>query len=297
VVTGASSGIGLEVARGLASTGAKVVLAVRRIERGQAATSAILASSPRASLEVMALDLADLTSVRRFAEALGSRPASIDLLINNAGEGSRSLRRTADGFELVFGTNHLGHFALTGLLLSSRVMSPRARVVTVASLAHRMGRIAFDNLDASRGYEDARAYSQSKLANVLFAYELQRRLSAARAAQISVACQPGWAATNMTAGTPEDGQRTLDRVLRLLARRLAPTPAHGAVPVLFAATSPDVRGGDYIGPAGPFGGWGSPGPVRSCDSSHDEELARHLWQVSEAMTGVRCTFTRERSTA
>jgi NAD(P)-dependent dehydrogenase (short-subunit alcohol dehydrogenase family) len=290
VVTGASSGIGLEVARGLATQGAHVVLAVRSSERGQVAAAAIRATSPRASLDVLLLDLADLASVHRFAETLGSRLDALDLLINNAGVGSASLQRTLDGFELVFGTNHLGHFALTELLLPVMIATPKARIVTVTSLAHGMGHIEFANLDASQDYSDARAYAQSKLANVLFAYELQRRLAAAGADVCSVACHPGWAVTHMTLGSPDEHQRPLDAVMHLLVRRFAPTPAKGARPALYAATSPDVRGGDYIGPSGRFGVWGNPARVRSSRRSHDEELARHLWQVSERMTGVHYTF-------
>lgn len=200
VVTGASGGIGLEVARGLAGKGAHMVLGVRSTERGQSAASAILRVSSRASLEVTALDLADLASIHRFAETLEARFGATGLLVNNAGVASPSLRRTVDGFELDFGTNHLGHFAPTGLLLPMLFFSPKARVVTVTSMAHRRGRIEFGNLDGSKSYSPARAYAQSKLANVLFAYELQRRLSEAGTGQLSVACHPGWAATNMTSG-------------------------------------------------------------------------------------------------
>lgn len=290
LVTGASSGIGLEVARGLASRGAHVVLAVRSLERGQAAASAILATSPRASLEVMALDLADLGSVHRFAKGVGSKLPALDRLINNAGVASPSLQRTADGFELVFGTNHLGHFALTGLLLPTILAAPKARVVTVTSVTHAKGQIDFDNLDGSKGYKPARAYAQSKLANALFAYELQRRLSAVGAEQISVAAHPGWAATNMTIGSGGDQQRMRDRLLRLLAKRFAPSAAQGARPILYAATSGDVRGGDFIGPSGRFGVGGNPARIRSSDRSYDEDLARRLWEVSERMTGVHYTF-------
>jgi NAD(P)-dependent dehydrogenase (short-subunit alcohol dehydrogenase family) len=290
VVTGANSGIGLEVARGLASRGAHVVLAVRRIDRGQAAASAILASSPGARLEVMELDLADLASVHRFADALGARPDGLDLLINNAGVASTLLQRTADGFELGFGTNHLGHFALTGLLLPAILASPGGRVVTVTSLAHASGRIDFDNLDGSNGYSPSAAYSQSKLANVLFAYEFERRFSAAGAGQLSVACHPGWAATNMTVGSAEQNRRPQERLLRALARRLAPSAAQGARPIVFAATSTDVRGGDFIGPGGPFSVWGSPARVRSSALTYNQDLARRLWEVSESLTGVHYTF-------
>jgi NAD(P)-dependent dehydrogenase (short-subunit alcohol dehydrogenase family) len=288
VVTGANRGIGLEVTRGLAGKGAHVVLAVRRTGRGDAAAAAIRATSPGASLEVMALDLADLASVHRFAAAVRSRWQAVDLLINNAGVGSASLRRTADGFELVFGTNHLGHFALTGLLLPALTGPPAARVVTVASLAHARGDIDFGNLDASNGYAMGRAYSQSKLANLLFTYELQRRLSAAGAGLISVAAHPGWAATEMEIRPPGERRRPLEEVAHMLTMHLAAPPAQGARPILYAATSPEVRGGDYIGPRS--GLRGPPARVRSSDRSHDPELARRLWQMSEEMTGVRFSF-------
>jgi NAD(P)-dependent dehydrogenase (short-subunit alcohol dehydrogenase family) len=288
VVTGANRGIGLEVARGLACKGAHVVLAVRHSERGYAAVAAIQATSPGASLEVMTLDLADLASVYRFAGAFRTRWESLDLLINNAGMGSDSLRHTADGFELVFGTNHLGHFALTGLLLPTLIGRPKARVVTVASLAHARGHIDFDNLDACKGYATFRAYSQSKLGNLLFAYELQRRLAAAGAGLISVAAHPGWVATDMNIRAPGERLRPWQRLVRMLTLRLAASPAQGAQPVLFAATSSVVQGGDYIGPRSGLGG--PPAQVRSSERSHDPELARRLWQVSEEMTGVRFSF-------
>jgi len=287
VVTGANRGIGFEVARGLAAKRAHVVLAVRRGESGRAAAAAIRTMCSDASLDVVEIDLANLASVHRFAAALGSRLDAVDLLINNAGLGSAALRRTVDGFELVFGTNHLAHFALTGLLLPAMIVSPTARVITVASMAHATGRIDFDNLDGSKGYREFRAYAQSKLANVLFAYELQRRLSAAGAATLSIACHPGWAATNMGV---EDHRRPQDRLLHWVTTRIAPTAAQGARPVLFAATSPEAGGGDYVGPGGSFGVSGSPASVRSSDLSHDQELARRLWEVSEEMTGVRYSF-------
>jgi len=288
IVTGANRGIGLEIARGLASKGAHVILAVRRTGRGEAAADAIRAISPAASLEVMALDLADLASVHRFAAAVRERWQALDLLVNNAGVGSASLRRTADGFELVFGTNHLGHFALTGLLLPALTGAAAARVVTVASLAHARGDIDFGNLDAAKGFAMGRAYSQSKLANLLFAYELHRRLSAAGAGLLSVAAHPGWAATEMEIRPPGERRRPVEAVLHVLTMLLAAPPAQGARPALYAATSPQVRGGDYIGPRS--GLRGPPAPVRSSDRSHDPDLARHLWQVSEEMTGVHFSF-------
>ena len=289
VVTGASSGIGLEVVRGLASRGAHVVLAVRSLERGQAAASAIRSTTPGASLDVMALDLADLASVHRFAEALSLRMRALDLLINNAAVGTASLQHTMDGFELVFGTNHLGHFALTGLLLPILMAYPLTRVVTVSSMAHAMSHIDFDNLDGSKGYAETRAYAQSKLANLLFAYEFQRRLTSAQRTQLSVACHPGWAATSLAAG-PREQLRLHQRLLHWLTMRIAPSPAKAARYVLYAATAPDVTGGDYIGPSGRFGVSGSPARVRSSVESHDLAVARQLWEVSERMTGVHYAF-------
>jgi len=290
VVTGANRGIGLEVVRGLATKRARVVLAVRRQESGEAAAASLRATSPRVSLEVMSLDLADLASVHRFAEALGSRLGTLDLLVNNAGAGSSSPPRTVDGFERAFGTNHLGHFALTRLLLPSLLASPKGRVVTMTSFAHRMGRIDFDNLDGSKRVTELAAYGQSKLANLLFAYELQRRLSAEKAPLRSVACHPGVAATPGLLGSLAEQKGVLAALLHALVRRCAPTAAQGARPALFAATWPDLRGGDYIGPSGWLGVWGGPAPARSSRRSHDQALARQLWEVSESLTGVHYTF-------
>jgi NAD(P)-dependent dehydrogenase (short-subunit alcohol dehydrogenase family) len=202
-------------------------------------------------------------------------------------------RRTAQGFELQFGTNHLGHFALTGRLLPLLLAAPGARVVTVSSGAHTFGRIAFDNLDSSRGYRRWAAYSQSKLANLLFAYELQRRLEAVGAQAVSVACHPGWTATNLqAAGFRMQGSR-LGVWLAEVANRLAQSAAMGGRSLVYAATAAEVRGGDYIAPTGfvarsaPFIARGAPGVARSSARSHDPALARRLWQISEKLTGVR----------
>jgi NAD(P)-dependent dehydrogenase (short-subunit alcohol dehydrogenase family) len=286
VVTGASSGIGLETARGLAARGAHVVLAVRSAERGHAALSAILAGNPRASLELAELDLANLTSVHRFADVLERRHGTVALLVNNAGVSSPTLERTADGFELLLGTNYLGHFALTGRLLPALLRVRRARVVTVASLAHARGRIDFENLDGAMGYAPARAYAQSKLAGVLFAYELERRLTRAGADAISVACHPGWAFTNLAVGPSRPNPGLAAQLLSQMTRRFAPSARAGAQPSLYAATSFEVRGGDYVGPSGLFGVWGRPGRVRSSALSYDQDVAGRLWKVSESLTGV-----------
>jgi NAD(P)-dependent dehydrogenase (short-subunit alcohol dehydrogenase family) len=236
----------------------------------------------------MALDLADLRSVRSFADTLRARYDTLALLINNAGVMALPYRRTVDGFEMQFGTNHLGHFALTGLLLPAILATPRARVVTVSSGAHTNGSIDFDNLDGSKGYTPWRAYAQSKLANLLFAYELQRRFAAAGATALSVGCHPGWAATNLQAAGPRmAGARLRVRLMTIANRVLAQSAAMGALPILYAATAEGVNGCDYIGPTSWGGMRGYPGKVRSSARSYDVALARRLWQVSEELTGVR----------
>jgi NAD(P)-dependent dehydrogenase (short-subunit alcohol dehydrogenase family) len=287
VVTGANSGLGYETAWELAGKGARVVLAVRDEEKGRAAAEAIQRAYPRAQVEVMALDLADLRSVRRFANTFLARYDTLPLLINNAGVMALPYRRTVDGFEMQFGTNHLGHFALTGLLLPAILAAPGGRVVTVSSGAHTNGSIDFDNLDGSKGYRPWRAYAQSKLANLLFAYELQRLL-AAGATALSVGCHPGWAATNLQAAGPRmAGARLRVRFMTVANRVLAQSAAMGALPILYAATAEAVNGCDYIGPTSWGGMRGYPGKVRSSARSYDVALARRLWQVSEDLTAVR----------
>ena len=287
LVTGGNSGIGYQAALALAAKGAQVVLAIRSLEKGQAAIERIKRAHPQAAVEAQALDLADLASVRRFAEAFVQRHSSLPLLINNAGVMALPYRRTADGFEMQFGTNHLGHFALTGLLLPAILAAPNARVVTVSSGLHMNGTIAFDDLNGAKAYNRSRAYSQSKLANLLFAYELQRRFAAARASAISVGCHPGYAATNLQAAGPQmDGSRARATLMAIANRLLAQPAAMGALPTLYAATAPEVNGCDYIGPVGLLGMRGYPGKARSSERSYDPELARRLWQVSETLTGV-----------
>jgi NAD(P)-dependent dehydrogenase (short-subunit alcohol dehydrogenase family) len=298
VITGANSGIGYEAALALAGKGAHVVLAVRSEERGRAALARIAAAHPGARAEVRPLDLADLASVRRFAEGMLRDHAALPLLINNAGVMAIPYRRTADGFEMQFGTNHLGHFALAGLLLPALLAAPGARVVTVSSQAHQMGRIDFDNLDGSHGYQRWAAYGQSKLANLLFAYELQRRLAAAGAGAISLACHPGFADTELQAVGPRmDGTPFGDKLAKGLNKLLAQSAAMGALPTLYAATSPDAFGGDYVGPEG-FGGWrGYPVRQRSTAASYSPGVARRLWEISERLTGVTYDLPRPEAVA
>jgi NAD(P)-dependent dehydrogenase (short-subunit alcohol dehydrogenase family) len=277
VVTGANTGLGFETARMLAEHGATVVLAVRNLDKGKDAAARIAAPD----VSVQQLDLTSLDSVRTAAAELRAAHPRIDLLVNNAGVMYPPKQVTQDGFELQFGTNHLGHFALTGLLLDA--LTPGSRVVTLSSVGHRIrARIHFDDLQWERSYSRAGAYGQSKLANLMFTYELQRRLAAAGAGTIAVAAHPGIADTELLRYTPS--------VLRVLTPVVIPlitqSAAMGALPTLRAATDPDVRGGQYYGPDGFRETRGNPKVVESSAASHDQETQQRLWQVSEELTGV-----------
>ena len=288
VITGANSGIGYEAARQLVAKGAHVVLACRDQAKGRRALESITAAQPSASVELMELDLADLGSIRRFAAAARAASPALHVLCNNAGVMAIPHRTTRDGFEMQFGTNHLGHFALTGLLLERLLATPGARVVTVSSGAHKFGVMHWNDLQGERSYGGWRAYGQSKLANLLFTYELQRRLVTAHAGLISVACHPGYAATNLQAAGPRmQGSSIGEAVWELANRLLAQSAAMGALPTLYAATAPDIQGGDYIGPDGLGEQWGHPKKVRSNSRSHDPEAQRRLWEISEQLVGVR----------
>lgn len=288
VITGANTGIGYEAAAVLAQRGAHVVLAVRNLEKGNAALSRIVAAGGQGSREVnvtlQQLDLTSLDSVRSAADALRATYPRIDLLINNAGVMWTPKQVTADGFELQFGTNHLGHFALTGLLLDHLLPVRGSRVVTISSLGHRLrAAIHFDDLQWERRYDRIAAYGQSKLANLLFTYELQRRLSATPDAKtIAIAAHPGGSNTELT--------RNMPAIFRPAAAALGPvlfqSAAMGALPTLRAATDPDVQGGQYFGPDGFLEQRGHPKLVKSSAQSHDAELQRRLWAVSEELTGV-----------
>jgi NAD(P)-dependent dehydrogenase (short-subunit alcohol dehydrogenase family) len=270
VVTGGNSGLGLETARALAAAGAHVVLAVRDVSRGEQAAAGL-----PGSVEVRRLDLADLSSVREFAAGW---TGDLELLVNNAGIMMVPEGRTADGFELQFGTNHLGHFALTNLLLP--VVTER--VVTVSSGLHRSGRIALDDLNwERRRYSPQGAYGQSKLANLLFTLELQRRLTAVGSPVRATAAHPGWAATNLQSGS---GSQLKDAAMAVGNRVFAVSGAQGALPTLFAATA-DVPGGSYAGPDGPFMR-GVPTLVGRSPAASDAALARELWTASAELTGV-----------
>ncbi len=286
VITGANSGLGFEAARMLGERGAKIILACRNAQK---AADAAAKCGPNA--EVIALDLADLGSVRGFAKTFTDRHAKLDILINNAGVMALPRRETADGFEMQFGTNHLGHFALTGLLLPHLLQIQGSRVVNLSSTAHKAGRMNFDDLHGERSYWRWPAYGQSKLANLLFTYELQRRLEAANHKTVAAACHPGWAATNLQfEGARMDESPFMSKAAGLANRIFSQDAIMGALPTVYAAVAPEINGGDYIGPDGFQEMKGHPKKVRSTTRSHDLESAQRLWTISEEQTGVRFGF-------
>src|SRR6201996_4317076 len=281
VVTGANTGLGYETAAALADRGAHVVLAVRNLDKGKDAAARITAQSPHADVELQELDLTSLDSIRAAARQLRSDHDRIDLLINNAGVMYPPKANTKDGFELQFGTNHLGHFAFTGLLLDRLLPVPGSRVVTVSSFGHRIrADIHFDDLQWERSYSRVGAYGQAKLANLLFTYELQRRL-APRGTTIAVAAHPGGSRTELTPNLP-----AFVGVVSSVIEPLFQGADMGALPTLRAATDPGVLGGQYYGPDGFGEQRGYPKVVASSDKSHDVDVQRRLWAVSEELTGV-----------
>jgi NAD(P)-dependent dehydrogenase (short-subunit alcohol dehydrogenase family) len=277
VITGANTGLGYETAAALADHGAHVVLAVRNLDKGKDAAARIATRSPGASVALQELDLTALESIRAAAEQLRSDHDRIDLLINNAGVMMTPKSSTKDGFELQFGTNHLGHFAFTGLLLGRLLPVTGSRVVTVSSIGHRIGRIRFDDLRSDRSYSRMGAYGQSKLANLLFTYELQLRLTGTNT--IAVAAHPGSSTSELTRNVPRLVQIAL-KPLELQGSDM------GALPTLRAATDPTVLGGQYYGPDGIAEMRGYPKVVASSEKSHDVDVQKRLWAVSEDLTGV-----------
>jgi NAD(P)-dependent dehydrogenase (short-subunit alcohol dehydrogenase family) len=283
VVTGANSGLGLVSARELARRGARVVLACRNTEKGRAAVQAISQAAPGAQVELAALDLGSLASVQAFAESFRATHEGLDLLLNNAGVMAPPRQVTADGFELQLGTNLLGHFALTGRLLGALEGRADARVVTLSSIAHKTGRIDFDDLQSERRYSRWRAYGQSKLADLMFALELDRRLRAAGSSVKSLAAHPGYAATNLQSAAVPTPDRLVMAVTNAL---LAQSAERGALPSLYAATKPGLEGGTYVGPDGVGELRGHPRVVSPTRAARDEVVAARLWEVSEQLTGV-----------
>ncbi len=280
VVTGANSGIGLVAARELAGHGARVILACRNVQKGEAAADTIAGER-----EVRHLDLGDLASVRAFAESLTDE--RLDLLVNNAGVMAPPRRLTKDGFESQLGTNHLGHFALTGLLLRKLLAAPEPRIVTVSSGAHRIGTIHFDDLQGERRYNNWLWYGQSKLANLMFCFELQKRASAANTSLKSLAVHPGYARTNLQFAGPKAYEQLIMRVTNPL---LGQSADMGALPTMYAATVPDIPGGSFVGPDGFMEQRGHPHLVTAAKKAYDEDAWRRLWEASEQLTGVHYEF-------
>ena len=278
LVTGANSGLGFHTSVQLARQGARVLMACRDQGRGRAALDRVLAEVPGAAAELVPLDLASLASIRAAAEDVAVRAPVLDLLVNNAGVMALPRSTTADGFEMQFGTNHLGPFALTGLLLRHVLDAPAGRVVVVASDAAKWGKMRFDDLMGDRSYMRWLAYGQSKLANLLFARDLARR---AGDRLVVAAAHPGYAATNLQTAPGIAG-----KVMALGNRMIAQSDADGALPQLYAATMPDVRSGDYFGPDGLFGLRGAPHKVTPIKAAQNDDDARRLWEVSERLTGV-----------
>lgn len=287
LVTGANSGIGFEAAAAFADAGARVLLGCRSAVKAEQAMAAIRVRSPQSQIEHLPLDLASLKSVRAAAEHVCSAHPRLDVLCNNAGVMAVPRALTEDGFELQLGVNHFGHFALTGLLLRPLLAAKAARIVTVSSQAHRIGKMSFEDLDGHKRYQKWEAYGQSKLANLLFAFELQRRLAQSKARALSVACHPGYASTNLQLVGPELEQSAMKAGFFRAANALfAQSAAGGALPTLRAATDSHARGGECFGPGGPFQLFGAPQRVEVRKLAHSPEVARKLWEVSVERTGV-----------
>ncbi|CAN5570400.1 SDR family NAD(P)-dependent oxidoreductase [soil metagenome] len=282
IVTGSSSGIGFEAARVLANKEASVIIAVRNLEKGNKALEKILEQNKEADLKVLELDLANLESVKKFAENFKKNYSQLDLLINNAGVMIPPYSKTADGFELQFGTNHLGHFALTAQLLDLLITTKGARIVNVSSGAHKYGNIDFDDLNwENRSYSAWKAYGDSKIANLYFTFELDRKLKENDFDTIVTAAHPGWTATEL--------QRNMG-VFEFLNRLFSQDITMGALPTLRAATEEGLVGAEYFGPNGFMEMRGNPVKVNSNDLSKDETIAKKLWEVSEKLTGVNFEF-------
>jgi len=283
VVTGANIGLGYETTIGLAKKGAKVIMACRNLQKAEIAKRKIEKKVPDADLEIMILDLSSLQSVQDFAKTYSEKYKHLDLLIENAGIMIPPFGKTEDGFESQFGVNYLSHFLLANLLLPLLIQTKESRIVTLSSLAHENGVIDFENINSAHSYSRMGAYRQSKLACLLFAYELQRRLEKAGSSVIAVSAHPGVSNTNLGQNFP--------KIARILAAPILPffthSPAKAALPILMAAIDLNVKGGEYFGPTGYKGMKGKPGKVESRPHSHDKDVAIKLWEVSETLTGMK----------
>ncbi|MDF2859079.1 MAG: short-chain dehydrogenase [Neobacillus sp.] len=287
IVTGANSGIGFEAAKDFGNGGAEVILAVRNEQKGKQAKEAILKINPQASVEVMILDLADLASIREFAKNFITRYQALDILVNNAGVMVPPYQQTKDGFEMQFGSNHLGHFALTGLLLPLLKKTEGSRVISLSSIAHRGGSISFDNLDGAKGYKPMAFYRQSKLATLLFAKELDNRLKQHGITTISLACHPGISTTNLF----KLGKRDAPEFMKKLATLFFQPADRGALPTIYAASEKGLTGGEYIGPNGRGNIKGLPALETPAKEVYTIDTMKKLWVVSEKLTGVTYDFS------
>ena len=288
LVTGANSGLGLETTRALATHGAHVIMATRNLDKGRRAEAEIKQTVPGASIELVSLDLASLASVRELAASVSQTYDRLDLLFNNAGIMAIPQQETQDGFEMQLGTNHLGHFALTGLLLSKLVATPGSRVVTTTSIARAAGRIHFDDLQGQRSYSRWGAYGQSKRANILFAFELQTRFTAAGVSTISVAAHPGGSNTNLQGTSTTLSNSRIERFFfATFAQLMSQSALMGALPQLYAGTDSHISGGELVGPGGFATLRGYPKVDRNAGKEYDRSTAARLWEVSEELTGVK----------
>jgi len=281
IVTGANSGLGKEITIGLAKKEIKVIMACRNQSKAEAAKAEVLSQVNNADIEIMLLDLNSLESVRNFAVAFGEKYDRLDLLIENAGIMIPPFSKTEDGFESQMGVNYFSHFLLANLLYPLLNKTEGARIATTSSLAHERGRINFDNLNAEKSYSKMGAYGQSKLACLLFAYELKRRLEKAGSNVIAVSSHPGVSKTNLFTNIPKVAQLLMAPLLPIFTH----PPKYAALPTLYAALGPDVKSGDYFGPTGFSGMKGKPGKVKSKPHSYDEAVAAKLWEISETLTG------------
>ena len=292
LITGANSGLGLSASRGLASHGATVIMTSRTLEKGNKAAEEIKKDYPEAKLDVMQLDLASFKSIREFASAFKSKYNQLNGLLNNAGVMQPPFRKTEDGLELQMGTNHFGHYLLTGLLLDEIKATPGARVILQSSIAHETTKgINFDDINNEKKYSRTSVYSQSKLANLLFAFELNRKFQEHNIDAIALGVHPGYSATNLqSAGPALGGASFLSRFYKVSNFLFAQSVEKGALPLVYAAVAPDVHGGDYIGPKGMRRMRGYPRRIKARKTAYDEEAAKKLWTISEEKTGLQYNF-------
>lgn len=286
VITGANSGLGLEATRHLVSKNASIVMACRNTQKGEEAAAGVRAKVPTASIDVMALDLSSLASIAAFAKALAAKYSVVDVLMNNAGVMALPFSKTADGFEMQIGTNHLGHFALTAQVLPLLEAAPAPRIVSVSSNAHLMGKIKLDDLNSEKSYSKWPAYGQSKLANLLFIYELERWLRKHGKKSIAVAAHPGYSSTNLQTADAMKQSSIGEWVMKLGNSLFAQSAEMGSLPQVYAAVHPEVKGGQYFGPDGFMAQAGFPKLAESNAASHDEAVAAKLWALSEQLTKV-----------